>query len=88
MGSLSIPEHSLPSRAMLCSVSISMWSARKHDPDASEEIAARATVERHARIGRGCYIGIGSVVGGDPQDKKYRGERTELTAGDDNIFRE
>ena len=41
MGSLSIPEHSLSSRAMLCSVSISMWSARKHDPDASEEIAAR-----------------------------------------------
>ena len=41
MGSLSIPEHSLPSRAMLCSVSISMWSARKHDPEASEEIAVR-----------------------------------------------
>lgn len=34
-------EHSLSSRAMLCSLSISMWSARKHDPDASEEIAAR-----------------------------------------------
>src|SRR5438270_10146005 len=41
MGSLSIPEHSLPSRAMLCSLSISAWSARKHDRDASEEIAAR-----------------------------------------------
>jgi hypothetical protein len=26
---------------MLCSLSISMWSARKHDPDASEEIAVR-----------------------------------------------
>jgi hypothetical protein len=41
MNSTSIPEHSLSSRAMLCSVSISMWSARKHDPDASEEIAVR-----------------------------------------------
>ena len=41
MDSISIPEHSLSSRAMLCSVSISMWSARKHDPDASEEIAMR-----------------------------------------------
>src|SRR4029077_20876349 len=38
---ISIPEPSLSSRAMLCSVSISMWSARKHDPDASEEIAVR-----------------------------------------------
>lgn len=36
-----LPEVSLSSRAMLCSLSISMWSARKHDPDASDEIAAR-----------------------------------------------
>jgi hypothetical protein len=41
MDSFPIPEPSLSSRAMLCSLSISMWSARKHDPDASEEIAMR-----------------------------------------------
>ena len=41
MDSMSIPEPSLSSRAMLCSLSISMWSARKHDPEASEEIAQR-----------------------------------------------
>ena len=41
MDSIPIPETSLSSRAMLCSLSISMWSARKHDTDASEEIAAR-----------------------------------------------
>jgi hypothetical protein len=41
MDSFSIPEPSLSSRAMLCSLSISMWSARKHDKDASEEIATR-----------------------------------------------
>jgi hypothetical protein len=34
-------EASLCSKAMLCSLSISAWSARKHDRDASEEIAAR-----------------------------------------------
>ena len=34
-------EISLSSRAMLCSLSIGMWSARKHDPEASEEIAQR-----------------------------------------------
>ena len=39
MNSISTPEPSLSSRAMLCSLSISMWSARKHDPEASEEIA-------------------------------------------------
>jgi len=41
MTSISTPEPSLSSRAMLCSLSISMWSARKHDPEASEEIAQR-----------------------------------------------
>ena len=29
-----------------------------------------------------------SVIGGDPQDYTYRGDRTELLAGDGNIFRE
>ena len=41
MNSISVPEPSLCSRAMLCSLSISIWSARKHDPDASQEIAQR-----------------------------------------------
>jgi hypothetical protein len=41
MISTSVPEVSLTSRAMLCSLTISMWSARKHDKDASEEIAVR-----------------------------------------------
>ena len=39
--SFSTAEPSLSSRAMLCSLSISTWSARKHDPEASEEIASR-----------------------------------------------
>jgi hypothetical protein len=41
MNSLTGAEPSLSSRAMLCSLSISTWSARKHDPEASEEIAQR-----------------------------------------------
>ena len=41
VNSMSTSEHSLSSRAMLCSLSISMWSARKHDREASEEIAQR-----------------------------------------------
>lgn len=43
-----ISEPSLSSRAMLCSLSISMWTARKHDPDASEEIAVRHGAESDA----------------------------------------
>jgi hypothetical protein len=39
---------------MLSSLSISMWSARKHDPDASEEIAAR----HGAQVDVGRYLKI------------------------------
>ncbi len=41
MNPISVAEPSLSSRAMLCSLSISMWLARKHDPDALQEIAHR-----------------------------------------------
>jgi hypothetical protein len=41
VNSILTPNSSLSSRAMLCSLSISRWSARKHDPEASEEIAQR-----------------------------------------------
>ncbi len=40
------------------------------------------------RIGQRNHF-VGHVaVGGEPQDKKYAGERTELVIGDDNVFRE
>lgn len=52
--SVSAVEPSLSSRAMLCSLSISVWSARKHDPEASEEIAAlhgaRADAGRYNKL--------------------------------------
>jgi hypothetical protein len=41
MTSIPTSEPCLSSRAMLCSLSISVWSARKHDEEASEEIAQR-----------------------------------------------
>src|SRR5690242_16415381 len=52
------------------------------------EVSARATIERHVRIGRGCLIGVGSVLGGDPQDRKFRGERTTVEIGDETVVRE
>jgi hypothetical protein len=41
MASATISESSLSSRAMLCGLSIRMWSAQKHDRELSEEIATR-----------------------------------------------
>lgn len=47
---IATPEPSLSSRAMLCALSISVWSARKHDVEASEEIARQHGA--HADAGR------------------------------------
>jgi UDP-N-acetylglucosamine acyltransferase len=41
-----------------------------------------------SRFGRGNIFHPFSSVGGDPQDLKFHGERTELVAGNENVFRE
>ena len=51
-------------------------------------IAHRATLERHVRLGPNVRIGIGSVIGGDPQDLKFRGERTTVEIGEGTVVRE
>ncbi len=51
-------------------------------------VAARATLERNVRLGSRVSIGIGAVLGGDPQDLKYRGEETWVDIGDDTSVRE
>ncbi len=51
-------------------------------------IAARATLERYVTIGRDVKIGVGSVLGGDPQDLKFKGERTTVEIGDGTTIRE
>ncbi|MBN7138555.1 acyl-[acyl-carrier-protein]--UDP-N-acetylglucosamine O-acyltransferase [Lysobacter enzymogenes] len=40
------------------------------------------------RIGRDNRFHAQCAIGGDPQDKKFAGERTELVIGDGNSFRE
>src|SRR5439155_23418880 len=39
-------------------------------------------------IGSGCRIWPGTVIGGPPQDHKYKGERSLLILGDNNHIRE
>jgi UDP-N-acetylglucosamine acyltransferase len=47
-----------------------------------------AAVEGHTEIGANNEIGSFSVIGGKPQDLKYKGEPTRLVIGDNNSFRE
>ena len=48
----------------------------------------RAVVQGPARLGRGNHVYPFSVIGGDPQDLTYKGERVALEIGDANEFRE
>ena len=49
---------------------------------------AHAVVQGPSKIGRGNVFHPFSSIGGDPQDFRYRGEKTDLIVGDENIFRE
>lgn len=51
-------------------------------------ISARATLERDVRLAAGVKIGIGSVIGGAPQDLKYAGEHTTVEIGEETVVRE
>jgi UDP-N-acetylglucosamine acyltransferase len=51
-------------------------------------IGAHCTVDGPTRIGRDNRFHGHAAIGGDPQDKKFAGERTELVIGDRNVFRE
>ena len=42
----------------------------------------------HTKIGKNNKIYAFAAIGIDPQDKKYRGEETQLIIGDNNVIRE
>ena len=55
---------------------------------AGTRIGAHVVLEGRTTVGRGNRILHGAVLGGPPQDLKYRGETTYLRVGDSNTIRE
>ncbi|MBP3834122.1 MAG: acyl-ACP--UDP-N-acetylglucosamine O-acyltransferase [Bacteroidaceae bacterium] len=51
-------------------------------------IYAHATILDGVRMGNRNKVHQGAVLGSEPQDLKYKGDKTELIIGDDNDFRE
>lgn len=51
-------------------------------------IAARVILEQNVRVGEQVKIGVGSVLGGPPQDLKFKGEETWVEVGDRTTIRE
>jgi UDP-N-acetylglucosamine acyltransferase len=51
-------------------------------------IAPRAVLERNVILSRGVKVGVASVLGGDPQDLKFKGEHTTVEIGENTVIRE
>jgi UDP-N-acetylglucosamine acyltransferase len=51
-------------------------------------IASHAVIAGRTTLGRNNRVFSHAALGGEPQDKKYAGEDTELVIGDDNTIRE
>jgi len=51
-------------------------------------LRSHVVVEPYVTLGRRCDVFPGAVLGGIPQDRKFKGEKTFLIIGDDNIIRE
>lgn len=52
------------------------------------KIHAHCVIDGDTTIGSGCEIFTGAVIGSRPQDLKYKGEKSFLKLGDNNIIRE
>ena len=51
-------------------------------------IASHVFIQSGTRIGKKCRVFSGAVLGTDPQDLKYAGEKTTLEIGDETTMRE
>ena len=52
------------------------------------EVGAYAVIKRFTRLGARNRLYEHAVLGGEPQDVKFKGEQSFLEIGDDNIIRE
>lgn len=52
------------------------------------QIASHVFVGSGSAIGKGCRLFHGVVIGTEPQDLKYRGEKTTVEIGEDTVLRE
>jgi UDP-N-acetylglucosamine acyltransferase len=51
-------------------------------------IAPRATLERNVTLGPNVQVGMGTILGGPPQDLKFAGEETTVEIGEGTVIRE
>lgn len=71
-------------------VTIGPYAVIEDDTQIGEgcEIGAHAVVKRYTLLGMRNRIYEHAVLGGEPQDVKFEGEKSSLLIGDDNLIRE
>jgi UDP-N-acetylglucosamine acyltransferase len=79
-----------PTAELAADVEVGPWAYVGPDCQvgAGSVIQMRATLEEHVRLGAKVSVGIGSVIGGRPQDLKFKGEVTTVEVGDGTTIRE
>lgn len=79
-----------PGARLGADVEIGPWAWIGEDCEIGDgcAIGARATLERHVRLAPQVKVGVGTVLGGDPQDLKFRGEVTTVEIGEGTTIRE
>ena len=55
---------------------------------AGSKVGAFCVIEGNTTIGKNCQFFTGAVIGSQPQDLKFKGEKSFLEIGDNNIIRE
>ncbi len=56
--------------------------------DEGTTIGPHAVLERNVLLAKHVKIGVGSVLGGEPQDLKFKGEETTVEVGEGSVVRE
>jgi UDP-N-acetylglucosamine acyltransferase len=79
-----------PKARLACNVTVGPYSVIEEDVELGEDCEVMSHVVLHgpAKFGKGNRIFPYASIGQDPQDTKYKGERTCLEVGDYNTFRE
>lgn len=79
-----------PNARIADNVTIGPWTLIGPDVEIAEGtwIGPHVVIKGPTRIGRENKIYQFASIGEDPQDKKYKGEKTLLEIGDRNVFRE
>ena len=79
-----------PSARLHPTVEVGPWTTIGADVEIGEgcKIASHVVIKGPTTIGKRCEIFQFSTIGEATPDLKYQGERTTLTIGDENIFRE